>query len=200
MKPRSDSKLKNLPEETQEAIITWAHTAKTEEHPGGLQYAREQLAADGIKVSLRAVSEFVSWWELEERFSSASERAQQFEQRLLENPDFSPERARAAGQALFTMEAMQGGDVKSFVSLESLRLDQESAQFKGRIESEKLALSREKFEVSTSETFLKWYGVKKARSIAESNLSNGAKIKALRKEFFKDVDALEASGKVQLPE
>jgi len=201
MKPRSDSKLKNLPEEMQEAIIAWARTAKTDEHPGGLQYAREQLAADGIKVSLRAVSEFVSWWQLRERFSSASERAQQIEDLIKEkNPNLSPDRIRELGQALFTMEAMAEKDAQAYVALESLALAQQSAKFKGRIETEKLKLNREKFEVSTCETFLKWYGVRKARSIAESNLSNADKIAKLRAEFFRDVDALEASGEVQLPD
>lgn len=200
MKPRSDSKLKNLPEETQEAIMAWASTPKSEGCAGGLAHAREQLAAEGVRVSLRALSEFVAWWRLEQRFCSASERAQQFERRLLENADFSPERARAAGQALFTMEAMEGGNVESFVALEQLRLAQDSAAFKGRLEAEKLKLARERFEVQSCERFLKWYGVAKARSIAEANLSNADKIKRLRAEFFKDVDALEASGEVSLPE
>lgn len=142
MKPRSDSKLKNLPEETQEAIIAWARTAKTDEHPGGLQYAREQLAADGIKVSLRAVSEFVSWWQLRERFSSASERAQQIEDLIKEkNPNLSPDRIRELGQALFTMEAMAEKDAQAYVALESLALAQSTAKTKASLEERKLALA-----------------------------------------------------------
>jgi hypothetical protein len=91
MKPRSDSKLKLLPEEMQEAIMAWVRTPKSEEHAGGLAYAREQLAADGIAVSMRALSEFVSWWELQRRFASASSRAQQIEELLLrKRPDMSP--------------------------------------------------------------------------------------------------------------
>ena len=39
----------------------------------------------------------------------------------------------------------------------------------------------------------------KAREINESGLSNSEKIAALRQAFFSDIDALEASGEVELP-
>lgn len=201
MKPRSDSKLKNLAEETQEAIIAWARTPKSEDCVGGLAYAREQLAADGIKVSMRALSEFCAWWDLRERFSSASARAKQVEELLLsKDPSLSPERIREIGQSLFTMEAVEARDAKGFVDLESLRLAQKSAEFKGHIETEKLKLNQAKFEVQTCERFLTWFKDERAREIAGSGMSNAEKIAALRAEFFRDVDALEASGEVELPE
>lgn len=197
-KPRSDAKLKGLPAEKQEQIVQWAMTPKSESCVGGLAYALEMLRADGVRISRSNLAEFVSWWRLERRFSSASDRAAQFEARLLQDGDFSPERARAAGQALFTMEAMDSGDVKAFVALESLRLDQESALTRGRLEKEKLSLAREKFELLACERFLQWHGNRKARRIADSAVSNAEKIAALRKEFFKDVDELE--GSVELPQ
>lgn len=149
MKPRSDSKLKNLPPERQEQIMAWARAPKTEDSPGGLQHAREQLAADGIKVSLRALSEFCSWYSLQERFTAASERAKQFEELLAtRDPSLSPEAIRELGQALFTMEAVQAGDAATFVSLESLALAQRSATTRATLEREKLALAERRVRVA----------------------------------------------------
>ena len=201
MKPRSDSKLKTLPEDRQEQIVAWARTPKTEDHSGGLAYAREQLAADGLKVSISTLSEFVSWYSLQQRFSKASARAKQIEELLLEkDPNMSPEKVREMGQAIFNLEAVDAGDAATFVSLEGLRLAQDSAAFKGKIEVAKHQLAREKFAVETCKCFLAWFKDSKARDIAESGLSNAEKIAALRAEYFKDVDALEASGGVNLPD
>lgn len=200
-KARSDSKLKVLPEERQEQIIAWAMEPKSETCPGGLEHARQQLVADGIKVSISTLSEFVSWWRLQRRFAAASERARQIEEMLrAQDPSMSPEKVRDMGQKIFTLEAVEAGDAKTFVALEALALDQRSAAFKGKLEAEKLALAREKFEVQTCERFLKWFSDHKARDIAESKLSNAQKIAALRAEYFADVDALEAAGTVVLPE
>jgi hypothetical protein len=58
---------------------------------------------------------------------------------------------------------------------------------------------RDKFARETCTLFLKWVADKKARDIAESNMSSADKIAALRAEYFKDIDALEKSGEVQLP-
>lgn len=200
-KPRSDAKLKLLPEERQEQIVAWANTPKSENCVGGLAYAQEQLAADGIKISISTLGDFVSWWRLERRFARAESKAEQIAQMAARlNPEMSPERVRAIAASVFTLEAVESGDAETYVNLEHLRLKRESAEFKGKIDTEKLALAREKFEVQFCEKFLHWYGVRKARSIAESNLSNSEKIAALRAEFFKDVDELERDGSVQLPQ
>jgi hypothetical protein len=61
----------------------------------------------------------------------------------------------------------------------------------------KLAL--EKFERESCVLFIKWSKDERAREIANGNLSNEEKIKQLRLTFFADVDALEQSGKVELP-
>lgn len=142
MKPRSDSKLKTLPEERQEQIIAWARTQKTEEHPGGLAYAREQLAADGLKVSMSTLSEFVSWYGLQQRFAKAASRANQVADLLQQrNPDMEPEHVRKLAQSIFTLEALDSGDADTFVSLEHLKLAQDSARTKADLENRKLALA-----------------------------------------------------------
>lgn len=62
-----------------------------------------------------------------------------------------------------------------------------------------IALQRDKHEVDTCEKFMKWFADEEARRIVTSTASNGEKIDALRKVFFRDVDALEGSGEVVLP-
>lgn len=60
-------------------------------------------------------------------------------------------------------------------------------------------LSRDKFQRDTCELFLRWFKDERARQIADSNATNADKIAALRDAFFADVDALDASGEVELP-
>jgi hypothetical protein len=149
MKPRSDSKLKTLPEDRQEQIVEWLMTPKSEGCLGGLKYAQAQLAADGLKVSPRALSEFWSWWRLRERFSSASERADQVEALLKEkNPNLSPEKIRELGQAVFTMEAVESQDRESYVALENLQLARQIAETKAKLEEEKLKLAERRVKVA----------------------------------------------------
>lgn len=148
MKPRSDSKLKTLPEERQEQIVAWARTQKTEDHPGGLAYAREQLAADGLKVSMSTLSEFVSWYALQQRFAKAASRANQVADLLQQrNPDMEPEHVRKLAQSIFTLEALDSGDADTFVSLEHLKLSQDSARTKFSLEERKLALAERRVKV-----------------------------------------------------
>lgn len=178
MKPRSDSKLKLLAPDRQEQIVAWSRTPKTEEHPGGLAYAREQLAADGMKVSLSTLSEFVSWWELQQRFSSASSRASQVAELLAKrNPDMTPDSVRELAQALFTVEALDARDADTFVKLESLRLSQDSARTRADLEREKLVISRQRLVLSKA-----WVQLQR---IAEQGLTDENKdgVEALLAEF-----------------
>lgn len=148
MKPRSDSKLKTLPEERQEQIVAWARTQKTEDHPGGLAYAREQLAADGLKVSMSTLSEFVSWYALQQRFAKAASRANQVADLLRQrNPEMQPEQVRKLAQSIFTLEALDSGDAETFVNLEHLKLKQESAKTKAEFEREKIEISKRKLSL-----------------------------------------------------
>ncbi len=147
-KVRSDSVLGNLPEERQEQIIAWSMQPKTEEHPGGLSYAREQLAADGLKVSISTLSEFVSWWRLQRRFAAAASRANQVADLLEQrNPDMEPEHVRKLAQSIFTLEALDSGDADTFVSLEHLKLSQDSARTKFSLEERKLELAERRVKV-----------------------------------------------------
>ncbi len=68
------------------------------------------------------------------------------------------------------------------------------------VRRDRLGLLREKFECEFCDRFLKWLRDPKAREIAESPMSNSEKIALLRETLFADVDELEKSGEVILPE
>ena len=200
-KVRSDSVLGNLSEERKEQIEEWASTKKSETCVGGLKFALEQLAADGITVSKSTLSEFLSLRRFARRFSSAASRADQVAELLQKrNPNMKPEHVRDLAQSIFTLEAMEAGDAETFVTLEHLKLKQESAKFKGSLDLAKYKLDREKFEVESCKRFLSWFKDERAREIADSGLSNADKISRLRETYFADVDKLEAEGGIQLPE
>jgi hypothetical protein len=205
-KPRSDSPLKNLSEERQEQIIEWCNTPKTSDEDGnvtcigGYKFARAQLASDGLKVSERALSEFYSWWNLRRDFEQADEQTNDILELIKKlDPSITAEKLETAGQLIFTKNALAMRDAKEFREMEYLKLAKASAKTKGRQEEEKLQLAKDKFAVTTCETFLRWFADKKARAIAEAPISNSEKIDQLRQEYFKDVDALQASGEIQLP-
>ncbi len=84
----------------------------------------------------------------------------------------------------------QGDHNREVLNQNNRRLDQGD---------EKLAIEREKLERLIAEKLLTEAVRRKAEEISNSNLSNAEKISAMRKVAFADVDALEASGEVQLP-
>lgn len=212
-KPRSDAVLLNLPEERQEQVWTWCNTPKKDGCAGGLEHAQEQLAADGVKVSLSQLSRFCSWYRLRAEFRAADSAAKDVEEFLkAEAPGMSPEKIAAAGQLVFTMQATRENDAEKFVSLESLRLAKTTAQTRAAFEREKLAIrqaaekraqaklefEREKWIETSCQKILDAARDGKAREIAERNVSNAEKIAALRETYFADVQAV--AEKLELPE
>ena len=84
----------------------------------------------------------------------------------------------------------QGDQANASLKLNKARLAQSG---------EALKLEREKFELLLLKGLTDMAKLAKAREINESGLSNSEKIAALRQAFFSDIDALEASGEVELP-
>lgn len=195
-KPRSDAWWAGLPEDRIEQIIEWIRQPKTEETPGGIQHAREQLAADGIKVSLSQLSRFFSWHCVQSSFDAAESFARSVEESLAKRTDLTAEAIAEAGQLAFTAMATAAQDPEEFREMEYLRLAKETARAKGK----KLELDVARFEVVVCERFLDWFTDDKARGIAESKASNAEKIAALRKAYFADVDKLAKENPLQLPE
>lgn len=222
-KPSASAVLKNLSEDRMEQIAEWIRkpndrdeeTGKPIPKTGGLAYAQEQLAADGLKVSLQTLSDFMSWWELRLRFNRMELLTQNSEEMLRTfNPELTEEQVRAFGHRVFTSLAIDQNDPETFLAFAKLQLkavhDTQTLELKRtaekrqqralKLKEEEVALAREKFARETCELFLKWSSDKKAKAIAESSATNSEKIAALRQTYFADIDALEKSGKVQLPE
>jgi len=146
-KPRSDSKLKNLPEERREQIIAWLNTTKTEEHPGGLAYAREQLAADGIKVSNSTLSEFWAYWDLQQDFSDADLAATFAEEQMRAFDPANAQKAEDFGNFVFTSKAVRQKDPQTFVALQRLKLDKDSARTRASQEDRKIQLAARRVQL-----------------------------------------------------
>jgi hypothetical protein len=220
-KVRSDSLLKNLPEDRQEQIMEWCNTpserdgeGKTIPDTGGLGLARAQLAADGVKVSLRALSDFFSWWQLKRTLELADLDAQEAADWWRTFKPGDEETARKFGEFMFLQKAVRTQDAEVFTAATMARDMRVGMEGKARLEAEKLALKerqlaqkdeqlrlqREKFEIETCEKILAAVKDAKIKALAESDLPNAAKIAALRQTYFADVDAMQQSGKVVLPE
>ncbi|HEV2329235.1 MAG TPA: hypothetical protein VGY56_10645 [Verrucomicrobiae bacterium] len=74
-----------------------------------------------------------------------------------------------------------------------------SAKTKAELETRKLNLAEQKFQMQFCEMVLDKTVRENAERIAGSNMSQAAKIAAMRQATFKEVDALEASGEIKLP-
>lgn len=103
----------------------------------------------------------------------------------ISDSDLDPARAATAISALKT--AVTAG--------ERTRINSRRAD----LAAQALSIQRQKFEIQSCELFLKWFTDARAREIAQSQASNSEKIEALRKTYFADVDALDATGTIELP-
>lgn len=103
-KPRSDSKLKNLPEAQRRKIFTWCGK--------GLAEARTLCKTElGIVTSERALSEFLRWQARADELSSGSDLAIQALDWWRKNrPEASEDELRAAQFFALTMKANAADD------------------------------------------------------------------------------------------
>lgn len=148
-KPRSDSKLKTLPAERQAQIVEWLETPKSDASPGGIALALEQLAADGLKTSAAALSDFYSWWRLQRDFEEAESHAQEFKDLLKgSNLALTTGQLEAAGNLIFTKEALKNRDGKGFQDIQYLRLAQDTAKSRAALEEKKIQLAERRVKVA----------------------------------------------------
>lgn len=123
--PRADAKLKTLPEESQEAL--WSLLQATPDKPA---MSMEQVQAEvplrhGFTVGMTALYEWKSWYGMRRRMEAAKARAAQATaEYAAENPLATSDDLERVGQMVFTAEAVEGGNVKAYVALAKLRLDQ----------------------------------------------------------------------------
>jgi hypothetical protein len=182
-KPRSDAKLKTLPEERQASIVFYARDHSLEDT---LKWLRE----DSVQTSIGALSGFLSWYSLRQQLArNESTVAQVLEDLKSSNPALSQQELDVAGQLFFSALAIQEKDSLTWKRIKD-----------AHTKSEALKLAREEFEYQTCEKILKAVHNKETNRIVELNIPNEEKIRLLRKHHFADVDELEKYGAVQLPE
>jgi len=85
-------------------------------------------AEHGIDSSLGSLSEFFSWLRMKMRMERAAERASQVRMELARDSSVTPEDLERIAQTVFTAEVIEGGDVKGFVQLATLRLNRQKLE------------------------------------------------------------------------
>jgi hypothetical protein len=122
-KPRSDSKLKNLPADAQETLWRLMHPEDKDTPAYSLEAACVHVQEElGISVGLSTLSEWHSWYALSRRMEAASERANQTRLELAQNSDLTPQDIERVAQTVFTAETLESGNVKAYVALAKLSL------------------------------------------------------------------------------
>lgn len=116
-KPRSDARLKTLPEDRQAEIASLLATKSIAE-------VRKELIKDGLNTSVGALSEFFSWWRLRESIRRRETRIQGILENVkLESAQTIPEdRLWELGQSLFGAMAIAEEDGKEWFRTQRLAL------------------------------------------------------------------------------
>jgi hypothetical protein len=177
-KPRSDAKLKVLPEERQEAIAEYARGHSLEDT---VKWLRE----DGLQTSTRAVSEFLSWFTLRRRFQIAEQDTITFIDLLKKKrPQMDEVEREQWASEFFQLQAIKQNDPETFLAFATARAKGDLEKQKLRIKEEELALSKKRFQRETCDLFLQWFANEQAKSIASSGATNKEKIQRLGQLMF----------------
>lgn len=170
-----------------------------------------QLKLDGCLVSTGRLSE---WWQLRQQFkmqkallaqiATGARHIKEVEKQFDKNAAPELQTLMNLHRTLVFKLSTAGNVDPEFLKLadQMTRTVMEfySAQTKAGFKERELRLAEDKSQIAICEYFLKWFTDTKAAAIANSTSTNAQKIAELRKEYFKDVDELQASGKVVLPE
>jgi hypothetical protein len=140
-KPRSDSKLANLPEETQAEVAGWCKE--------GLEVAREQCKARlGISVAVSSLSLWYGWYRRQEVLRSGNSRVEQTLEWFRRNkPNASAEELR--GATFLAMTLMYGEDPQLQLAIlkeQGRDLDRELAARRVRLLEENAAKAKAALE------------------------------------------------------
>lgn len=123
------AKLKNLPEEDQEALWLLMHPTDETVTPYTLEAAMVHVLEEhDISVAVSTMGEWHSWYSLKLRMDAATERATQTAEELTKNTDMSPEDIERVAQTVFTAESLASGNLKGYVALAKLNLAKTKAQ------------------------------------------------------------------------
>ncbi len=167
--------LLDLPAEEQARIVEWCETPKRAKCAGGFAFARQQLADRGTEISLRALQDFYSAWQLRRDV----ELARVVQEMIQAAQPGSANTPREAAESLLLFLALAKRD-ETLLNAAVRSIDSRRS----------LEAAREKVVVLASEKILEVARDPKTHEIAEEpKMSRAEKIAAIRKAFFADVEA-----------
>ncbi len=197
-KERSDSGVKGLPQNLKDAIDRWLF----EENVSYAEASKRCWADFNRRVSKNSIETYFKKQGLQrqlDRIAASRNTSNQVQQQFRRNPaDMYQVLLDMVGQIAFE-KAMESGeklDAETIFNFAKLVIQ---GKKEARADA-RLKLDQEKFEIEASKKLLDQVLRKRAEEIATSNLSNEDKIAAMRKAAFSDVDELQKSGTIQLPE
>lgn len=133
-KPRSDSRLKVLPEDRQAAIAEMLRSKSLDE-------VRRELRADGIETSMAALSEFWSWWQVRESLRRREARVGAIiEQVHCEQPEIDADHLFRLGQSVFGALSIAEEDSAAWYRTQRLAIARDSLE----VERRRVALLEQK--------------------------------------------------------
>lgn len=153
-KPRSDSKLKLLPEDQHKRIWSWLNKPKAK-YATVVGLCWEDL---GVRTSETALGDFYSWYGMKLRMDKREERVEQIVDEFRRtDPSVTADQLRAFGASLFMSEALSAGDGEAFASAAYVHLKGtelhakiEGSRVKFEQREREIALEREKFQLTKS--------------------------------------------------
>ena len=170
----------------------------------------EWLAGEGCKASPSSVSVYLERLRSERRqaallakITSGARQAEEVEKQFAKNPAPALETIIKLHRVLALQLATQSEDNPELMdaanTLTKTVMDYVSGQTKANHKERELKLAEDKFQIEFCELVLDKAVRDAAERIANSALTQADKIAAMRKAAFKDVEALQASGKLQIP-
>jgi len=146
-KPNSNAVLKTLPDERQVAIAQYARDHSLDQTVAWLQ-------ADGIKTSSGPLSNFLSWYGLQQQLTR---NASTVETLLVEyrrrNPQATPQELQEVGQLFFNAMALEQQDPKQWFFAQQLALKKQVLEFEqAKFQESKKTLQEKALELCLEET------------------------------------------------
>jgi hypothetical protein len=159
--------------------------------------AKKWLEGYGIKISKTALQGFYNSMDMRLRFASL-QAAQSAETAKAELPaDIEQATKDRIAQTMFEMSFLNLGENQK-LQLIALQQNKEGMQGNFVLKKAKLDLDLQKFLVESDAYFSRLLD-KAKELLGDNKLSQADRIAALRSAAFKDVTALKASGKLQIP-
>jgi hypothetical protein len=144
--PRSDAVLKNLPKERQHEI----HLRRTEGKPEerSLEAILTWLRADGVKVSRRALSEFLSWYSARQDLQDTSDLLETFDEFTRKtNPTWSADKVRDVSIQFLMAHTAAQKDVYQFATVAQLDQSERFGRTKAQLDERKVKVSEGRLEL-----------------------------------------------------